>query len=247
MNVIAIIPARLQATRFPRKLLQDLCGAPVICRTYQAAQSTGLFKQVLVATDSKEIFESITTMGGEAVYSTKEHECGSDRIAEAATHLNADIIINVQGDEPFTNKKDLAQLIDVFKKDPHKAVALASLMHELKEEAAIHNPNNVKVVTDLDNHALYFSRSAIPFCRDRNTAYKVYKHIGIYAFRKQALMDFYHTRPSPLEQAEKIECLRYLEQGKKMKMVPTNRQSIGIDTPEDLEQARAIWKQSAVK
>lgn len=242
MKKIAVIPARYEASRFPAKLMQDLCGKSVILRTYEAAVNSTLFDQVIVATDSTIIYKEITDHGGHAVMSKKEHDCGSDRIAEAVEHIQADIIINVQGDEPFTNQADLKQLLDVFEKDTNHTIALASLMHELKEEKDIQNPNNVKVITDLSSHAIYFSRSPLPYNRAADIEVPVYKHIGIYAFRKEALMEFYHSSATPLELKEKIECLRYLEHGKKIKMVITDQASIGIDTPEDLDKARGMWR-----
>ncbi len=242
MKVVAILPARLQATRFPRKLLQDLCGKPVIVRTYEAVVKTGLFDKVLVATDDDEIKSAISNAGGQVFISKLAHECGSDRIAEAAENLDADIILNVQGDEPFTNQDDLKRLINVFEKDREKSISLASIKHQLHSEEDISNPNNVKVITDLAENAIYFSRSPIPFLRDATTGIQCFKHVGIYAFRKEALLDFYHSKPTPLEMAEKIECLRYLEQGKKIRMVTTDHLSIGIDTPSDLEAARKKWK-----
>jgi len=238
LKKIAVIPARFEASRFPGKLMKDLCGKSVILRTYEAALHTGLFDQVLVATDSDLIYKEIVENGGEAVMSHKTHETGSDRIAEAVENYEADIIINVQGDEPFTNKADLEKLIEVFEQDVNKEISLASLMHELLDTQDINNPNNVKVITDLEGNALYFSRSAIPFARDESIKQPIFKHIGIYAFRKQALIDFYNQSPTPLELVEKIECIRYLEHGKKIKMIKTNHLSIGIDTPSDLEKAR---------
>lgn len=243
LKIIAIIPARYQATRFPAKLMQDLCGKSVIVRTYEATTATGLFDQVLVATDSEIIYDEIVKNHGVAVMSKKDHDCGSDRIAEAVEFIDADIVINVQGDEPFTNKRDLEKLIDVFKSDLDKSIALASLMHEIKDNEAIQNPNNVKVITDQDHNALFFSRSPIPYNRDSSINTTYYKHIGIYAFRKTALLDFYKSIPTPLERKEKIECLRYLEHGKQIKMVITDQLSIGIDSPKDLEEAIKLWKE----
>ncbi|PPK93354.1 3-deoxy-manno-octulosonate cytidylyltransferase (CMP-KDO synthetase) [Nonlabens xylanidelens] len=242
MKKIAVIPARFEASRFPGKLMKDLCGKTVIMRTYEAALHTGLFDQVLVATDSDVIYNEIISNGGEAVMSQKNHETGSDRIAEAVESYEADIVINVQGDEPFTNQTDLKKLIAVFENDKDQEISLASLMHEITEIEDIENPNNVKVITDLNSNALYFSRSVIPFPRDKAVKEPVYKHIGIYAFRKSALLDFYNQSPTPLELSEKIECIRYLEHGKKIKMIPTSHLSIGIDVPEDLEKARLEWQ-----
>lgn len=237
-KVIAMIPARYEASRFPGKLMQDLAGKPVIVRTYEAARSTQLFDEVFVVTDSKLIFSEIEKHGGQAIMSQKEHECGSDRIAEAVQDMNVDIVINVQGDEPFINKKALSQLLNVFETDKEKHIDLASLKVKLTSEEDIINPNHVKVITDLNNFALYFSRSAIPFHRAKELEVDYFKHVGIYAFRKEALMAFYNLPMSPLEAAEKIECIRYLENGKTIKMVETQEVSIGIDTPEDLEKAR---------
>jgi len=241
MRIVAIIPARLQASRFPNKLLQDLCGKSVIVRTYEAAVDTHLFEEVLVATDSREIQEEIEAIGGATYFSTTPHDCGSNRIAEAAKEIQAEVVINVQGDEPFTNVDDLKALIAVFKKDAEKEISMASLKHKLEDPVAIQDPNNVKVITDLEDNAIYFSRSPIPFERDDSIKNPVYKHIGIYAFRKEALIDFYKSEATPLELTEKIECIRYLERGKKIKMVATSRHSIGIDTPGDLVKARELW------
>lgn len=237
MKVIAMIPARFEASRFPGKLMKDLQGKPVILRTYEAALATNLFEDVYIVTDSETIFKVITTVNGKAIMSKKEHECGSDRIAEAVEHINADIVINVQGDEPFIDKISLEKLIDAFKKDVKNEIDLASLKVEIKDKEDIENPNNVKVITDNFDFAMYFSRSVIPFHREKSLDVKYYKHKGVYAFRKNALMDFYHMEMTPLESAEKIEAIRYLEVGKKIKMIETSVESIGIDTKEDLEKA----------
>ncbi|WP_394906214.1 3-deoxy-manno-octulosonate cytidylyltransferase [uncultured Mesonia sp.] len=241
MKVIAMIPARYDASRFPGKLMQDLCGASVILRTYQATCNTNLFDDVIVVTDSDIIFNEITTNGGKAFKSIKDHACGSDRIAEAVAHIDADIVVNVQGDEPFTSSSILAALLEVFKNDSRQEVDLASLMTPLHDKQDIENSNNVKVIVDREQKALYFSRSVIPFVRDEDKKITHYKHIGIYAFRKQALLDFAKLPMLDLEAAEKIECLRYLEYGKTIKMVITDKPVIGIDIPEDLEKARKKW------
>ena len=242
MKIIAMIPARYSASRFPGKLMKDLGGKPVILRTYEAALHTHLFDDVFIVTDSDVIFETIEKAGGKAIMSTKEHECGSDRIAEAVENIEADIVINVQGDEPFIDEVSLSKLIDVFKKDDKKEIDLASLKVQITNKEDIENPNNVKVITDVDNLAIYFSRSVIPFHRDKDIAVKYYKHKGVYAFRKQALIDFYNTPMTPLEAAEKIEAIRYQEIGKKIKMVETDVEAVGIDTPEDLEKAIQFLK-----
>lgn len=240
-RIIAMIPARYQATRFPGKLLKDLNGKTVIRRTYEAALNTGLFEEVYVVTDSDRIFDEITNSGGQVIRSEKEHECGSDRIAEAVENMEVDIVLNVQGDEPFIDRNSLAKLLDVFEQDTEKQVDLASLKTALKDRDEISNPNNVKVITDNNGFALYFSRFPIPYPRDASAKVTYYKHIGIYAFRKSALMDFYRLPMLSLEASEKIECIRYLEYGKKIKMIETSVKSIGIDTPEDLEKARQYF------
>lgn len=237
-----MIPARYAASRFPGKLMQDLGGKTVILRTYEATVATKLFDDVIVVTDSKIIYDEIQSNGGKVMMSKKEHDCGSDRIAEAVEFLDVDIVINVQGDEPFTDATSLAKLIDVFKGDHEKNIDLASLMVHITDEDEINNPNTVKVVLDQSNFALYFSRSPIPYPRDKNAGAKYYKHKGVYAFRKDAILDFYRLPMQSLEATEKLEQLRYLEYGKRIKMVETDVQGIEIDTPEDLERAKKVWK-----
>ncbi|MBE7652996.1 3-deoxy-manno-octulosonate cytidylyltransferase [Tenacibaculum finnmarkense] len=237
MKIIAMIPARYSASRFPGKLMKNLGGKPVIVRTYQAAITANLFDEVYVVTDSEIIFKTIEQAGGKAIMSIKEHECGSDRIAEAVESLEADIVVNVQGDEPFIDTVSLSKLIKSFEEDKNNTIDLASLKVAMTSLEDIENPNNVKVITDVNNFAIYFSRSVIPFHRDKELNVTYYKHKGVYAFRKQALLDFYNTPMTPIEAAEKIECIRYLEVGKKIKMIETSVESIGIDTPEDLEKA----------
>ena len=240
MKTIAVIPARYASTRFPAKLMQDLGGKSVILRTYEAAKNTQLFDDVFVVTDSDLIFNEIISNGGKAIMSVKEHESGSDRIAEAVQNMDVDIVINVQGDEPFIDENSLKALIEVFIKDTDKKVDLASVMCQINDKQDIENPNNVKVITDQNGFALYFSRSVIPFPREENVGVRYMKHIGIYAFRKQALLDFYSLPMLSLEASEKLEQLRYLEYGKRIKMIETNHIGIGIDTKEDLERARKM-------
>jgi 3-deoxy-manno-octulosonate cytidylyltransferase (CMP-KDO synthetase) len=242
MKIISMIPARYSASRFPGKLMQDLNGKTVILRTFEATKATNLFDDVFVVTDSEIIFKEITSNGGKAIMSIKEHECGSDRIAEAVAHLDIDIVVNVQGDEPFTEVASLKKLIQVFKEDTEKQVDLASLMVHITDEEEIKNSNTVKVIVDQNNFALYFSRSPIPFPRATDVGAKYYKHKGVYAFRKEALLDFYRLPMLPLEASEKIECIRYLEYGKRIKMVETDVEGVEIDTPEDLERAKKLWK-----
>lgn len=242
MKIISMIPARYSASRFPGKLMQNLAGKTVILRTYEATVATNLFDEVYVVTDSDVIYNEITSHGGKAIMSQKEHDSGSDRIAEAVEHLDVDIVVNVQGDEPFTERESLKKVLDVFKDDPNDNIDLASLMVEITDWDEISNPNTVKVIVDQDNFALYFSRSPIPYPRDKEAGARYFKHKGIYAFRKQALLDFYRLPMRFIEATEKIECIRYLEYGKRIKMVETTVEGVEIDTPEDLERAKKLWK-----
>lgn len=237
-----MIPARYEASRFPGKLMQDLAGKSVILRTYEATINTGLFEKVFVVTDSKIIYDEIRKNDGNVLMSKLEHESGSDRIAEAVHDIECDIIINVQGDEPFTESESLKRLIEVFSLDKAKQIDLASLMVKIDDEKEINNSNCVKVITDKDNFALYFSRSVIPFNRSFNKKLNYYKHKGVYAFRKATLLEFTNLPILNLEESEKIECLRFLEHGKKIKMVESNVQGVEIDTPSDLEKAISLWK-----
>jgi len=243
MKTVSIIPARYDSTRFPGKLMQLLGDKTVILRTYQNVVATGLFDEVVVATDSEIIAKEISDNAGRVVMTRSDHQCGSDRIAEAVAAMDADIVVNVQGDEPFVDGKSLKKLIDVFGADPQKEIALASLMTPLKATAEVENPSVVKVIVDLNHFALYFSRSPIPFDRDNDQVPPYFKHVGVYAFRKEALIEFSQQEMTPLESAEKIECIRYLEHGKKIKMILTQNLNFEIDTPEDLERAKAHLNQ----
>ena len=237
MKKIAMIPARYAASRFPGKLMQDLGGQTVISRVYLAVEETGLFNEVIVVTDSDIIEKEITAKGGRVVRSKKEHESGTDRIAEAAAEMDVDIILNVQGDTPFIKKQPLEKLLALFA-DP--AVQVASLMQPLTEEETVKDPNRVKVCVDRHMNSLFFSRSVIPFPRNKQAAIIHYEHIGVYAFRKKALLDFTNWPVTPLEDAEKIECLRYLENGIPLRMAITDYIGVSIDTPADLEKARTL-------
>ena len=234
-----MIPARYAATRFPAKLMQLLGDKTVILHTYNNTVATGLFDEVMVVTDSDIIFNEVINNGGKAVMSIKEHESGSDRIAEAIADMDVDIVVNVQGDEPFVQKEPLEKLLQVF---DDENVQVASLMQVLHEEQFIADPNYVKVAVDQNNNALMFSRSPIPYHRDKNITPVYYEHIGVYAFRKQALLNFTAWPITPLEAAEKIECLRYLENGISLKMVVTEYMGVEIDTPEDLVRAASLLK-----
>ncbi len=244
MKIIAMIPARYAASRFPGKLMQKLGEKSVIAHTYQNTMATRLFDEVMVVTDSQIIFDEITQLGGYVTMSKQSHESGSDRIAEAVIDLEVDIIINVQGDEPFVNKEALLKLLNVFYGEGGNTVKVASIMQEMKNEKQINDPNYVKVAVDNNMNALLFSRSPIPYLRNKDIVPVYYEHIGIYAFRKQTLMNFSGWAITPLENAEKIECLRYLENGVPIKMVVSEYMGIEIDTPEDLERAQILMSRT---
>ena len=233
-SVIAVIPARYGATRFPGKLMQLLGDKSIIRHVYDNTVATNLFNDVFVVTDSDIIYNEITNNDGKAIMSKKEHESGSDRIAEAVTEMNVDIIVNVQGDEPFIKKEPLEKLVRLFD-DPN--VQVASLMRKISKEEA-ENSNNVKCVTDKLGYALYFSRSVIPFQRDLGLAADYFLHVGVYGYKKDVLMKFTQWPQTVLEKTEKLEQLRYLENGIKIKMAETDYNNIAIDTPEDLEKAK---------
>jgi 3-deoxy-manno-octulosonate cytidylyltransferase (CMP-KDO synthetase) len=233
----AFIPARYAATRFPAKLMQLLGNKTVIRHTYDNTKATGLFDEVYVVTDSDLIFNEIISNGGQAIMSKKAHESGSDRIAEAIKNLDIDIVVNVQGDEPFVKREPLEKVLACFE---DANVQVASLMQVLTNPTCIEDPNYVKVAVDKNWNALFFSRSVIPYPRSTDVTITYYEHVGVYAFKKQALIDFTNWPMSPLEAAEKIECLRYLENGVSIKMAITNYMGIEIDTPEDLIKAAAL-------
>ncbi|MGE5521742.1 MAG: 3-deoxy-manno-octulosonate cytidylyltransferase [Candidatus Dadabacteria bacterium] len=237
MKVIALIPARYGATRFKGKLLAQLKGKSVIRHTYDATVATELFDDVIVVTDSDEIFKEITGNGGKAMMSKGEHESGTDRIAEAARDLEADVIVNVQGDTPFVKKEPLEKLLLQF---GDSTVQVGSLMQLLTDPELIEDPNYVKVAVDKQMNALFFSRSVIPYPRNKSISIPYYEHIGVYAFRKKALLDFTNWPVTPLEDAEKVECLRYLENGVPLRMVVTDFIGVEIDTPEDLQKAERL-------
>jgi len=242
MKIIAMIPARYAATRFPAKLMQVLGNKPIILHTYDNTVATNLFDEVWVVTDSDIIYNAVAEHGGRVLHSKYEHESGSDRIAEAIQDMDVDVVLNVQGDEPFVNRFALEQLVDVFKKEGGDTVRVASIMEKMTDPERIQNPNNVKVVVDENNNSLLFSRSVIPFPRSSEEPITYYQHKGVYAFRKEALLMFTKWPMTPLEKAEKIECLRYLEHGIPLKMVLVDTMGINIDTPEDLEKAKDFFQ-----
>ncbi|MBO9561456.1 MAG: 3-deoxy-manno-octulosonate cytidylyltransferase [Niastella sp.] len=232
-----MIPARYAATRFPAKLMQTLKDKTVIRHTYDNTVATGLFDEVWVVTDSDVIYQEIVSHGGKAKMSVKEHESGSDRIAEAVADMDVDIVLNVQGDTPFIRSKPLQQLLQCFN-DP--TVQVASMMQVLHEQEQIDDPNFVKVAVDRNMNSLMFSRSVIPYPRNKEVPVTYYEHIGVYAFRKQALLNFTNWPMTPLEAAEKVECLRYLEYGVPLRMIVVDYMGVEIDTPEDLERASKL-------
>jgi len=235
MIIVAVIPARYAATRFPGKLMQMLGNKTIIRHVYDNTVSTGLFNDVFVVTDSEIIYKEIKDGGGKVIMSKKGHESGSDRIAEAVAEMNIDVIVNVQGDEPFIKKEPLEKLVHLFNDDK---IEVASLMRKISKEEAT-NPNNVKVVTDRSGYALYFSRSIVPYQRDERSNAEYFLHVGVYAYKKDALITFTKLPQSSLEKIEKLEQLRYLENGIKIKMAETDYNNIAIDTPEDLERAKS--------
>ena len=237
MKIVALIPARYAASRFPGKLMKILGDKPVILHTYLNTIATGLFDDVVVVTDSDEIYSVINKAGGKAIMSIKEYTSGTDRIAEVAVNIDADVFINVQGDEPFVYKDALDSLCKLFS-DPYTSVG--SLMHRIDKNDA-NNPNAVKVVTDLERNALYFSRSVIPYLRDADISCSFYKHIGVYGYRKETLLYISKLQPTRLEIAEKLEQLRVLENGIKIKLAEIKEWSVAIDTPEDFERAKLLW------
>ena len=234
MKAIALIPARLEASRFPKKLLTPILGKSVLLRTYESALQTGLFDDVVVVADHDDLINEIINNGGKAIKSKGTYESGTDRIAEVALHLDADIFINIQGDEPFVQKQPLEQLLDLFH---NPSTQVGSLVQELKRSEDIQDPNFVKVALSLSHKALLFSRNPIPYIRDTQAPVHYYEHIGVYGFKKEALAQFTQWDMSPLEKIEKIECLRFLENDMPIAMAITNYMSIEIDTPQDIDRA----------
>lgn len=237
-----MIPARYASSRFPGKMLASLGGKPVIVRTCEAAAGMGLFDEVYAVTDDSRIREAVTAAGIPCIMSRREHETGSDRIAEAVEGLDCDIVVNIQGDEPFTRKEVIEQVLRPFYMEDGDSIDLCTLKEQMDSHEDISNPNNVKVITDISGSALYFSRSTIPYPRDPRSGARWWRHIGIYAFRRQALEMFSRWPMGELEASEKIECLRFLEHGRRIKVVETSGMRVSIDTPEDLAKAERILK-----
>ena len=243
MKTICVIPARYSSTRLPGKPLRDIFGEPMICRVYERASKSKLIDKAIVATDDERIFEAVKKFGGEVMMTRKDHQTGTDRLAEVAEKISdVDLIINVQGDEPLINPNLIDDLINLF---VDENLQMATVATELTFEDEIKNPNNVKVVTDLNNFALYFSRSIIPYPRNVGKA-KVFKHIGIYAYRREFLLKYAKMNPTPLEQSESLEQLRALEHGYKIKVLRSNDNFVGVDTEEDLKLVNEIYRSEKI-
>lgn len=248
MKVIALIPARYHATRLPAKLVQKIGSLPVIAHTYQNAKNSGLFDEAYVVANDARIIQIIKAIEGKTILSQKTHPSGTDRIAEAlalADLPEETLILNIQGDEPFIDTDSLRQLINVFKEDTAKKIAVASLMTPIKDTESITAHSCVKVVTDKCGYALYFSRLPIPFVREPEKHRPLYyKHIGVYGFRTPALRAFPKLAPCPLESSEQIECLRFLSHQIPIKMVCVSSYTgVSIDTEADLQKARLYYQQ----
>ena len=238
MKAICIIPARFSSTRLPGKPLKDICGKPMICRVYERAKLAKSVDEVIVATDDKRILNAVEKNFGRAMMTRADHKTGTDRLAEVAEKFpDAEVIVNVQGDEPLIEGSLIDELIAQF---DDADLQMATVAVELTEDAEIKNPNNVKVVIDKNNNALYFSRSPIPYPRNFGKS-KVYKHIGIYAYRRKFLLNFAQMTPTPLEETESLEQLRALENGYKIRVIKSNCKFIGVDTEEDLKLVNEIW------
>ena len=238
MRVVAIIPARLNSKRFPKKLMKKINGIPLIVMTYKNLLAMNIFDEIVVATDSLQISNTIKKNGGEVFISKKKHSCGSDRVFEASNNFKSDIVINVQGDEPFVNSKSIKKIIKFFRDKINKNISVVSLMYKTNNTAIINDDNCVKVVTDKNSYAMYFSRSKIPFLRSLDKNFNFYIHIGVYGFLSKAIIQFSNLKPSKLEKLEMLECIRFIENGQKIKMIQTEKPTIGIDTPNDLIEAK---------
>ncbi len=242
-KVVAIVPARYESTRLPGKPLALIDGKPMIQHVYERARRVALVEGVLVATDDARIAAAVRGFGGEAVMTRADHPSGTDRIAEVAANLDAEVIVNVQGDLPFLEAAMVDAAVAMMRADV--ALPMATLKTPIHSNAELLNPNVVKVVTDREGYALYFSRSPLPYWREAATAgaadgIRGYRHIGLYAYRRDFLLTFARLAPTPLEQAEKLEQLRALEWGFRIRVAETAAVGIEVDTPHDLERARAL-------
>jgi 3-deoxy-manno-octulosonate cytidylyltransferase (CMP-KDO synthetase) len=242
MKAIGVIPARFASTRFPGKVLALIAGKPMIQHVWQRAQECRELADLLIACDDQKVLKAAQGFGAKAVMTRPEHPSGSDRIAEAVGGLDFDIVVNIQGDEPFLESKVIDGLVVALKNDAKASVA--TVIKAIKSDADIGNPNVVKVVIDKNNYALYFSRSPIPYNRNaqRPQTLKYFKHLGLYAYRKDFLMDYKDWPKSMLEAAEQLEQLRILEAGHKIKTIETDIETLAVDTPEDLAKIEKLVK-----
>lgn len=237
LKAIGIIPARYESKRFSGKVLAELLGKPVIQHVWERAKKSTLLDDLLVAADDEQIIRAVSSFGGKAVLTDKKHASGTDRINEAAQSLQADIIINIQADEPLLESPMIDDLISALSNDPH--IVMATLRKKITDFEEINDPNVVKVAADNKGYALYFSRRLIPFYYDACPEKIYYKHIGLYAYTKKFLNVFTHLPASPLEMAERLEQLRTLENGYNIKVLETKYDTIAVDTFHDLEKVRA--------
>lgn len=239
MKILCVIPARYSSTRLPGKPLADIAGKPMIQRVYERAALATKPTEVLVATDHEAVVKAVENFSGHAMMTAADHATGTDRLAEVARkYTDIDVIINVQGDEPLIEPSIIDELAEAFATEPD--LNMATIMTPIQEEEK-NNPNNVKVVTDLKGYALYFSRSLMPYPRNDHQV-PVYKHIGIYAYRREFLLNYAAMQPTPLESTESLEQLRALENGYKIKVLKTNFSFVGVDTEEDLVKVNEIYK-----
>lgn len=240
MKKICIIPARYASTRLPGKPLQLIAGKPMIQRVYEQAILAQKVSEVIVATDDERVFQAVEKFGGKAVMTSPKHRSGTDRLAEVALQYpKVDVIINVQGDEPMIPPSIIDALAEAFEKD--KNLVMATMKCPMLEEEYA-DPAAVKVVTDLNGYALYFSRSLIPYPRNKED-FKVYKHVGIYAYRRDFLLQYAVLEPTELEKTESLEQLRALENGYKIKVLESDFRGVGVDTPEDLAKVNKIFEE----
>ena len=245
MKILCVIPARYASTRLPGKPLADIAGKPMICRVYDRAVQAKCLSEVVVATDDQRVQQAVEAHGGKAMMTAKDHPTGTDRLAEvAAAYPDIDLIINVQGDEPLIEPSIIDALAAAFDSDAD--LKMATVMTEITDEAEQMNPNNVKVVTDKNGYALYFSRSLLPYPRYRKGV-PVYKHIGIYAYKREFLLHYAKMAPTPLEETEALEQLRALENGYRIKVIRTDHRFVGVDTAEDLAMVNKIYRQQDLK
>lgn len=241
MDAIGIIPARYDSTRFEGKLLADLCGKPVIQHTWENAKKSKSIEDLIIATDDKRIYSFVKGFGAKAIYTSKAHRSGSDRLTEVVSTIDTKVVVNIQADEPFIHPTMIDDVVSFLLRD--KSIHMATLCHKIKDEHDLLDPNVVKVVTDRKGFALYFSRSPIPYTsRSETEAMSHYKHIGLYAYTKDFLFTFKSLPQSRLEKIERLEQLRVIENGYRIKVIETRFDTIGIDTPEDLQKAIELIK-----